>query len=205
MGGGGRRSRASSSTRRTASTAKPATSRTRIRTSPGCRRKAAAGRTIRICDDRRGGCGHDAATSGFSSRRHRRAATAVLAGAAQKGHSRPQPRRFARIPRPSRLIGASPVTSSSARSGAFVGTALAASWLAAPIDACRARRRPRRTLSGYDGFGQLSRRPPCRPAARRRRRRRLLPRRAQARPEATANCSTAPSCRCWSTAMSTKR
>ena len=41
----------SSSTRRTASTAKPATSRTRTRTSPGFRPKAAAGRIIRICDE----------------------------------------------------------------------------------------------------------------------------------------------------------
>jgi electron-transferring-flavoprotein dehydrogenase len=40
----------SSSTRRTASTAKPATSRTPTRTSPGCRPRAAAGRIIRICD-----------------------------------------------------------------------------------------------------------------------------------------------------------
>ena len=42
---------ASSSTRRTASTAKPATSRIPTRTSPGCPPKAAADRTIRICDD----------------------------------------------------------------------------------------------------------------------------------------------------------
>ena len=42
--------RASRSTRRTASTARRATSRTRTRTSSGCRPKAAAGRTIRICD-----------------------------------------------------------------------------------------------------------------------------------------------------------
>ena len=49
-------SRVSSSTRRTASTAKPATSRIRTRTSPGCRPRAAAGRTIRTCDraERRG-------------------------------------------------------------------------------------------------------------------------------------------------------
>jgi hypothetical protein len=44
--------RASSSTRRTASTAKPATSRTRRRTSTGRRRKAAADRTIRTCERR---------------------------------------------------------------------------------------------------------------------------------------------------------
>src|SRR5262249_18923619 len=41
---------ASSSTRRTASTAKPAISRTRIRILPGLRPRAAAGRTIRICE-----------------------------------------------------------------------------------------------------------------------------------------------------------
>ena len=43
--------RATSSTRRTASTARPATSRIRTATSPGSRPKAAAGRTIRICED----------------------------------------------------------------------------------------------------------------------------------------------------------
>ena len=50
MGRGGGRSRALSSTRRTASTAKPATSRIPTRTSPGCRPKAAAARTIRTCE-----------------------------------------------------------------------------------------------------------------------------------------------------------
>src|SRR5215471_7615531 len=39
--------------RRTASTAKPATSRTPTRTSPGSRPRAVAARTIRICDLRR--------------------------------------------------------------------------------------------------------------------------------------------------------
>ena len=48
-----RASRTTRSTRRTASTARPATSRTPTRTSPGPRPKAAAGRTIRICDKRR--------------------------------------------------------------------------------------------------------------------------------------------------------
>ena len=43
-------SRSSRSTRRTASTARPATSRTRTRTSNGLRPKAAADRTIRICN-----------------------------------------------------------------------------------------------------------------------------------------------------------
>ena len=42
--------RASRSTRRTASTARPAISRTRTRTSPGCRPKAAADPTTRRCD-----------------------------------------------------------------------------------------------------------------------------------------------------------
>ncbi len=49
MGGEGRQGDASSSTRRTASTARPATSRTRTRTSTGCRRRAARGRSIRTC------------------------------------------------------------------------------------------------------------------------------------------------------------
>ena len=39
---------------RTASTARPATSRTRTRTSTGCRRKAAKGRSIRTCEARPG-------------------------------------------------------------------------------------------------------------------------------------------------------
>ena len=47
--------RASSSTRRIACTARPATSRTRRRTSPGPRRRAAADRIIRTCDARCGG------------------------------------------------------------------------------------------------------------------------------------------------------
>src|SRR5437762_1394870 len=46
------RVRASRSTRRTASTAKPVTSRTPIRTSPGSPPKGAAGPTTRICEAR---------------------------------------------------------------------------------------------------------------------------------------------------------
>ena len=45
-----RANRATSSTRRIASTARPATSRIPTRTLTGCRRRAAAGRTIRICN-----------------------------------------------------------------------------------------------------------------------------------------------------------
>ena len=49
-GGGGEPAPAFRSTRRTASTARPATSRTRCRTSSGSCRRAAAGRTIRTCE-----------------------------------------------------------------------------------------------------------------------------------------------------------
>ena len=55
--GGEVRSALPSSTPRTASTAKPATSRIRPRTSSGRRPRAAAGRTIRICDARAGSRG----------------------------------------------------------------------------------------------------------------------------------------------------
>ena len=50
VGGGGRQAALSSSTRRTACTARPAISRTPTRTSPGSRPRAAAARTIRGCE-----------------------------------------------------------------------------------------------------------------------------------------------------------
>ncbi len=73
-----RRVRASRSMRRTASTAKPATSRIRTRISTGRRRKAAAGRTIPICERlspaRTQTGGPSAARSGFGGNLRRRQA-----------------------------------------------------------------------------------------------------------------------------------
>ncbi len=84
--------RVTSSTRKIASTAKPATSRTRTKTSTGSRLKAAAGRTIRICDWK---CAAAAFARWTISKTAailpplRPRKSTVLAGAGQKVHCRP--------------------------------------------------------------------------------------------------------------------
>ena len=142
--------------------------------------------------------GHDTATSELSS--------LLCSGGGRRSCGRRTKRPFSAQPsaasreysRPAASIGAPPVTSSSF-TRCMVGTALAAFLVAPPIE-LSAQAPSTAGSRRHDGDRQLSRRAPCRAGTRcRQRPRPFTARRCGAIPK-MANCSTARSCRCWSTA-----